>query len=145
MSSVSISILESKKEDYQSKLESARKSLRSNESEYESLSEFKGKVQISQGSLYAITARVSSLVLSTYQYRDTNGCVKNFIETITNFLRKIGTRIVNVAYSALIEMISSLLKSTYKKIEELNDDIIRYSDDIEDLDKEIAYQQSLEV
>lgn len=145
MSSVSISILENKKADYERRLTSARNSLQSNEAAYESLVEFKGKVQRSQESFYTISTREAELLASIRPYYDCNKCVKSFTDTITRFLDGIGTRIVNFAYSALIRMASAQVTTTFNKIEDLNDEILRYRDAIDDIDAEIAYHKSLEV
>ena len=145
MSSVSIGILENKKAEYQRKLTAVRNSLQSNESAYDSLIEFKGKVQRSQESFYTISTREAELLATIRPYYDYNKCVKSFSDTITRFLDGIGTRVVNFAYSALVRMTAAQITSIFNKIEDLNDEILRYRNAIEDIDAEIAYQKSLEV
>jgi len=85
MGSVSISILESKKAEYQRKLTSARNRLKENETAYETLVEFKGKLQTSQESFYTISTRENELLADISPYYSYNKCVKKFTDTITRF------------------------------------------------------------
>jgi len=45
----------------------------------------------------------------------------------------------------LIRITSSQIEDTYNKIEDLNEEILRYNDAIDDIDEEIAFQKSMEV
>lgn len=143
MGSVSISILENKKGEYERKLATARRNLQNNEAEYSSLVEFKEKVQRSQEVFHVISTREAELLADIRPYYDYNKCVKIFTDTITRFLDGIGTRIVKLAYGALLRMAGARVTSIYSKIEDLNDAILRYHDAIEDINDEIAYQKSM--
>ena len=145
MGSVSISILEKKKADYQSKLNAARRNLQTNEEEYDSLVEFKGKILKSQESFYTVSIRKVHLLAGIRPYSDSNMCAHNFIRTIENFTEEAADKGILHAYSSLLGMISRQVTSTYKKIEDLSSDIMRYREKISDLEAEIAYQKSLEV
>ncbi len=145
MGSVSVSILEGRKAEYEWKMASARDKLKSSEAEYNSLLEFKGKVQSAQEKFHGISNRESELLENIRPYRDKNKCAKIFDGTITDYLDSVGTKTVACAYNALIRMVSDQLSVIYNTIEDLNIKILKYRDAISDINAEIDYQKSTEV
>lgn len=144
MSSISISILQKRRSEYQAKLDAARASIKSNEVEYDTLVEFKRKVERAQDVFNQVSHRETQFLAGIRPYYDHNNCVKAFTDVITRFLDSIGTKIVALAYGALVKMAAAHLRSIYNKIEDLNDDIVRYRDAIGDIEDEIEYQSAQE-
>lgn len=145
MGDLSIRYLERKKAEYLDKIMELRTKIKQVEEEYDELIKFRICVLKSQNTYSQATSALNETLETVEPYRDYNRCVSSFLSAIERFSRKAGMESLEKSYQGLIYMIDKRGRRLYKEVENLNDAILHYNDQIEDVDAEINAQKAMGV
>lgn len=142
MNTISVEILNNKKRNYQNTINNARNEISKYEEEYDVLVKFKSIVQQSHAEFNDANVVQKELLQNLKPYYDFNSCAKIYGEEIGDFIDGVGVKLIGFAYQSLVSMIDLKMKSSYKKISDLNDKILFCKDQIEEIDEEIRIQMN---
>ncbi len=138
-----ISILQSKKQNYINKKNHALDQITRYERLYESLSAFKTTVSQSQEEFHSVNTNKLSMLSDVVNVKKNSITVQRYYTGMQNVFLGIGSKIIGVIYSVLIKSISAKLKSYLNSIDDYEANIVLYDRKIAEIDCQIEMEKKL--
>ena len=138
-----IDVLRHEQQQCNKKISDIQGKIRKVENDYDSLLLFKRQVQKSQDEVEALNTAKKGILKDVARVKTNSKVAQGYYNGMKDMLSGIGTKMIPLAFIALLASIDLQLRSYQQKVADYEDDIDKYERKINDLDKKITIAEAV--